>query len=81
MADPGYFKALDIKKGSYARRAFHNVAVSGIDFWHHDEKAHPGFAQVRWLHVEVPAGCGLANNSATIRATPTPSIAFETLVS
>jgi hypothetical protein len=33
LADPGYFKALDVRKGSYARRAYHNVAVSDVDFW------------------------------------------------
>ena len=56
LADPGYFKALGVKKGSYRRRAFHNVAVSEVDFWRPDERKHPGFAQVRWLQVEVQAG-------------------------
>lgn len=56
LADPGYFKALGVKKGSYRRRASHNVAVSEVDFWRPDERKHPGFAQVRWLQVEVQAG-------------------------
>ena len=56
LADPGYFKALGVKKGSYRRRAFHDVAVSDVDFWKPDETKHPGFAQVRWLRVEVQAG-------------------------
>jgi hypothetical protein len=56
LADPGYFKALDVKRGSARRRASHNVAVSDVDFWKVDERAHPGFARVRWLRVEVQAG-------------------------
>ena len=56
LADPGYFKALDVKRGSYRHRAYHDVAVADIDFWKPDERKHPRFAEVRWLQVEVQAG-------------------------